>query len=131
MPFDSTKLRKTKGQDGIDPNIYSGPKTMPQDLPKLTNRELREKEMMSLIRKLKPEIRKAMKTALGIMEDTEVPAATRLASAKFVFQEYKGLLGDLYKDKYDEDEGEKIQDTAPVFSLKIIKNEDSKEEPKG
>jgi hypothetical protein len=79
--------------------------------------------MMSLIRKLKPEIRKAMKTALGIMEDTEVPAATRLASAKFVFQEYKGLLGDLYKDKYDEDEGEKIQDTAPVVRLTIVDND--------
>jgi hypothetical protein len=125
MTFDTTKTRKAKGQQGIDPNIYTGPKTMPQDLPKLTNRELREKEMMSLIRKLKPEIRKAMKVALALMEDKEVPAATRLAASKFVFQEYKGLLGDLYKDKYDDEQGDVIQDNTPVFSLYVNNNKDA------
>jgi hypothetical protein len=131
MPFDSTKLRKAKGQDGNDPNIYSGPKTMPQDLPKLTNRELREKEKMSLLRKLKPDQRKAYKNMLALMDNPDVSPSVRFSATKFIIEMYDGLLDSLYKDKYDTEEGEKIQDSAPVFSLKIIKNEDSTEEPKG
>jgi hypothetical protein len=130
MPFDSTKLRKDKGQQGNDPNIYSGPKTMPQDLPKLTNRELREKEKMSLLRKLKPDQRKAYKNMLALMDNPDVSPSVRFSATKFIIEMYDGLLDSLYKDKYDEEEGEKIQDSAPVFSLTMVKNDSNKEDTK-
>ena len=121
MPFDSTKVRKAKGKAGIDPNIYNGPKTMPQDLPKLTNRELRNKEFMSLLRRLKPHLRKAVNTAIQIMDNEAAPFSVRLAASKFIVDLNKSTLNDLYSDKYDDEAGEPVQEDAPKFSLVMLR----------
>ena len=126
MPFDSTKVRKAKGKAGIDPNIYNGPKTMPQDLPKLTNRELRNKEFMSLLRRLKPHLRKAVNTAIQIMDNDAAPFSVRLAASKFIVDLNKSTLNDLYSDKYDDEAGEAVQEDAPKFSLVMLRPEPEK-----
>ena len=129
MPFDSTKVRKAKGKAGIDPNIYNGPKTMPQDLPKLTNRELRNKEFMSLLRRLKPHLRKAVNTAIQIMDNEAAPFSVRLAASKFIVDLNKSTLNDLYSDKYDDEAGEAVQEDAPKFSLVMLRPQE--QESKG
>lgn len=130
MPFDSTKTRKARGDSGIDPKIYSGPKTMPQDLPKLTNRELRNKEFMSLLRRLKPHLRKAVNTAIQIMDNDKAPFSVRLAASKFIVDLNKATLNDLYSDKYDEELGEAVQEDAPKFSLVMLRPEPAVSEAK-
>lgn len=112
MPFDANVQKALKGQ-------------VVQEAQKLTNRELREKSLLSLARKFKPHQAKALKTMIALVEDKDTPPNVKYNAAKFVLEFSKELNKELYLDKYDEDEGNVIQEveSAPVFSLKMIRSE--------
>lgn len=99
----------------------------------LTNKEIREKEFLLLLRKLKPHISSAIGTAVKIMQNENSSEANRLKAASLLLQNYKEIMKDAYDPTYDEQEAEEInQESVPVFSLKMINTEDAEDaESKG
>ena len=118
MPFNPNVQKKLLGHKVKDVLVAD----------QLTNRELREKSLLSLARKFKPHLAKSLKTMIFLSEDQSVPASVRYQASKFVIEFHKSLVNDLYKDKYDEEGGEEIQSepAAPVFSLKMVTKEPEK-----
>jgi hypothetical protein len=96
----------------------------------LTRRELKEKEQMSILRKLKPNISQAIVVAAKIMNNEKAAEASRLKACTIILENYKELVGEVY-DGQDDEDGELIQDNTPktAFSLVMLpaKTEESKE----
>jgi hypothetical protein len=100
---------------------------------KFTAKELKQKEVMSLLRKLKPLMSKSVNTAAKIIDSEGATESGKLRAATVLLGFYKDLL----KEAYDHDI--KLEDVisdpqeidtsknAPVFSLTMLK-QDSKEE---
>ena len=94
------------------------------DADKPTNRSNRTKELLILVRKLKPIQSKAIQAAVNILDNKDASENGKLRSAALIIQTYKELLKDLYNPLYDSEESEELQqDNKPVFSLKIINND--------
>jgi hypothetical protein len=115
-----------KTADGeYDPkiNLNGRPKG---DGKKLTNREVREREFLSLLRKLKPLVAQSISTACKIMGNEEASHMNRLKAATIILSEYKSALENTYNENYDEAEAEEVQPAGKgaVFSLKMISNND-------
>lgn len=110
-----------KGQSG---NPEGRPKILDKD--KKTNKELRSDEFMSLVRKFKPHLSKAVKAAVDILENKEASESGKLRASALIIQTYKDLVKELYDFRYDEDEGEEIQEQNKMatFSLRMIGKED-------
>lgn len=125
---------QNKNNNMFDPNVQKkllGHKVKDVALKdELTNRELREKTLLSLARKFKPHLAKALKRMINLVENENTPPATQYQAAKFVIEFHKDLVGDLYKDKYDGEVGQEIQtESAPVFSLRMVENTKSDDLP--
>lgn len=115
---------KPKLADGtIDPNInVNGRPAKGQEKP-LTNRQIREREFLSLLRKLKPLVAQSIATACKIMGNEEASDANRLKAATIILEEWKSSLSHAYDKNYDEAEGEEVQPAgskAPIFSLTMM-----------
>lgn len=112
----------------IDPRIntkgnpdFGKKKYIPE---KPTNRFLREREFMSLLRKVKPHQADAIMTAVKIMKNNEASDANKLKGAALLISLYRELVSDVYDHNYDEEEAEPVQqDNSPVFSLKVINSD--------
>ena len=103
-------------------NVNGRPK-VPQ-LSKLTNRQIREKELLNLCRKFKPHLTKAVKTFTDILENPDSSETNKLKAAVFITQFYKEIIKDTFDYRYDNDQGKDVQeDNKPVFSLKMIEPE--------
>jgi hypothetical protein len=117
---------KVRSIDGaIDPRINLNGRPAKPDKP-LTNKQLREREFLSLLRKVKPLLAPAIATAFKISQSAEGKDVDKLKASALIIGLYKELLGDAYNFKYDEEEGQELQPTtkAPVFSLTMLKNTD-------
>lgn len=89
-----------------------------------TNKQLRARQLLLLTRKFKPNLSEALKTLNELIEAKETAPAVRYNASKFMIETSKKLTESIYKDSYDEDEGEDIeQETAPVFSLTMVRTE--------
>jgi len=108
----------TKG----NPNLknFAGNRSKRPDGTKLTNRELRERELMSLLRKLKPHVSDAIMQAVKIMKNPEAAHQNQLKAATILLQQYKETMQGVYDKDYDEEAGEEVQQATPVFSLKVV-----------
>ena len=96
---------------------------------KLTNRQLKERELLMLLRKIKPAVAEAIATATRIMKNPEAGANQQLRAATILLDNYRRLTLDLYDSAEPDAEGEEIQQiNAPVFSLKVIGQDDDGEE---
>jgi len=90
-------------------------------LEKKTNRELKEKELLMLLRKIKPHVSEAIIQAARIMKNEEASHQNQLKAATVLLDNYRKLTLDLYDGEGANEEGTAIQeDNAPVFSLKIV-----------
>ena len=65
MPLGKKGFRKTSEDGTKDPNIM----VQPRGERKLTRRELKDRELLMLARKLKPHVADALMTAVNIMKD--------------------------------------------------------------
>lgn len=92
---------------------------------KLTNRQLREREMLGLLRKLKPHVAEAIATAARVMKQPDMPTQHQLRAAVILLDNYKEMVGDLYDKGYDEEVAEEVQTSGPVFSMQIVNSEGS------
>ena len=108
----------------IDPNINANGRPSREE-KKLTNRELREREFMSLLRKLKPLVAQSIATAVKIMGNEEASHQNQLKAATIILAEFKSSLEHVYDAAYDADEGIEAQPTgpkAPIFSLTMVRD---------
>lgn len=109
---------------GVSGNLQGRPKIARP--PEHTNRTLREKSLLELLRKLRPLQTKAIQSAVKILDNNEATDANKLKAAGMVVSLYKELIHEVYNKDYDEEEAEAIQeDTRPIFSLKIIGDENT------
>lgn len=125
MPF---KSKKELG-GAVDKNINKLGRLKRENAP--TNRELREREFMSLLRKLKPLVADSINTAANIMKNKEALDSNRLKAAIILLDNYKEMVEDVYDNEIAEEVGEEVQQpNTPVFSLKVI-NTDTPEDKTG
>lgn len=91
-----------------------------------SRREIRNAELLSIIRKVKPHLSDSIMTAATIMRNKESGAGNQLKAAVILLNAYKELVNDLYEGD-DDEEGIEIQPNTPTFSLRMI-NEDKPED---
>jgi len=110
-----------------NPSWEKGKSAWPAGRPKTarpaeeTNRSLREKHLLELLRKFKPLQTKAIQTAVKILDNAEAADANKLKAAGMVVSIYKDLIKEVYAKDYDEEEAEDSQvDNSPVFSLRML-----------
>lgn len=98
-------------------------------LDKPTNRELKERELIMLLRKIKPHVADAITQAVKIMKNDEAAHQNQLKAAALLLESYRKLSLDLYggEEVADEEGTEVQQNNAAVFSLKVINQEETKE----
>ena len=117
------------GQIHEDINVKGRP--LKKDQKSLTRREAKDKEMLTLARKLKPGAQVALKEALKILNNDKASEAAKLKAAEIYLKYFHLTVNTLYApsaaDEIPESETkvEDVQpDNRPVFSLKIIGNEE-------
>lgn len=120
------KARKDNGGQ-IDSAINTRGRPLKKDEKTLTRREAKDKEMLTLARKLKPGAQVALKEALKILNNDKASEAAKLKAAEIYLKYFHLTVDKLYQpsaaDELPEEEVkvEAVQpDNRPVFSLKII-----------
>lgn len=130
MPFVSTKDNGGKR----DSNINKLGRPLKKDEKTLTRREAKDKEMLTLARKLKPGAQVALKEALKILNNDKASESAKLKAAEIYLRYFHLTVDKLYQpsgaDELPEDQTnvEDVQpDNRPVFSLRMINTEPSEE----
>lgn len=90
------------------------------DREKKTNREIRTRSMLQLLRKFSPHQSKAIMAAVKIMDNAEASDQNKLKASALIIQTYRELLNEVYSKDYDDNQGEEIQDNSPIFSLRML-----------
>lgn len=102
---------------------------------KKNNRELRTLELISLMRRLKPNVSKAVNTAVKILDSRVAKDADKLKASALILTAYKDTIGELYPKAYDDEEGTEISKQsappAPVFSLRVLNNAPTAKDTQG
>lgn len=106
-------------------NLAGRPKKSEQQ-EKKTNRELRQEELLSLVRKFKPLQTKAIQAAVKVIDNSQSNDSSKLRAAALIIETHRALLKDLYDYRYDEESAEEvtIDPPTPKFSLKMLENEE-------
>ena len=122
------KRSENGGQIHEDINVKGRP--LKKDQKSLTRREAKDKEMLTLARKLKPGAQVALKEALKILNNDKASEAAKLKAAEIYLKYFHLTVDKLYQpsgaDELPEDQVEvsDVQpDNRPVFSLKILNTE--------
>lgn len=113
------------GQRGFtkgDPNINRKGRVFGSTNKPMSRRELKEKELISLLRKIKPHAALAINQAVNILGNKEAAHTSQLKAAVIILDAYQRLVKDVY-DGDEDAEGVEVQPSAPVFSLRMINNE--------
>jgi hypothetical protein len=94
-------------------------------MDKPTNRELKERELVMLLRKIKPHVAEAIMQAAAIMKNAEASHQNQLKAATILLDNYRRLTLDMYdgEDQADEAGTEVQQNNAAIFSLKVVNEE--------
>jgi hypothetical protein len=112
-------------QKGVSGNAAGRPKVKTTE--KLTNRILRERSFLEMVRKFRPLQAKALAAAVSIIDNKEAQDANKLKAAALLIGTYKDLIKETYDYKYDESENEEMQkaEAMPKFSLHVLTKEES------
>ena len=128
------KARKDNGGQ-IDSAINTRGRPLKKDEKTLTRREAKDKEMLTLARKLKPGAQVALKEALKILNNDKASEAAKLKAAEIYLKYFHLTVNTLYApsaaDEIPESETkvEDVQpDNRPLFSLKMLPQPEEKEE---
>ena len=93
-----------------------------------SRRSIREQELLTLLRKIKPHLTESIKVAAGIMKNEEASHMNQLKAATILLNAYKELVNDVYDGVDKDDEGTEVQPAAPVFSLTVLDSDKAKAE---
>jgi hypothetical protein len=94
---------------------------------KLTRRQLKDRELLLLLRKIKPHIADSILTAAKIMGDEKAQDANKLRAATLLLQQYKDLVDAVYSGKQEVEEDDDDNSHGALFSLKVVNNESQEE----
>lgn len=123
MPFIATK-----DNGGVpDKNVNRKGRPLKKDEKTLTRREAKDKEMLTLARKLKPGAQIALKEALKILNNDKASEAAKLKAAEIYLKYFHLTVDKLYAasgaDELPESETQ-VEDLQPkhkpAFSLHMI-----------
>ena len=131
MPFIATK-----DNGGVpDKNVNRKGRPLKKDEKTLTRREAKDKEMLTLARKLKPGAQVALKEALKILNNDKASEAAKLKAAEIYLKYFHLTVDKLYQpsgaDELPEDQMkvEDVQpDNRPIFSLRMLPDPETKTE---
>jgi hypothetical protein len=100
----------------------SGRPTDDERLNRLSKRQLKQKELLMLLRKIRPHVADSIMRAALIMKDEKAGAQNNLRAATILLEQYRKLVMDLYDGEVDpEEEAPEIQqENRPIFSLKVV-----------
>lgn len=118
------KKREVLGH--IDPNInqlglIKKPKPM-------NNRELREREQLSLLRKLKPHLTDAIKVATNILKCEQSSDVNKLKASVIILNAYKEVVNDLYRDDGEDNTPSMPTESAPSYSYDVLEVREDRDE---
>ena len=120
------KARKDNGGQ-IDPAINKLGRPLKKDEKTLTRREAKDKEMLTLARKLKPGAQVALKVALKILNNDKASEAAKLKAAEIYLKYFHLTVDKLYQPSGADElpEGQtKVEDVQPqhkpAFSLHML-----------
>ena len=126
------KRSENGGQIHEDINVKGRP--LKKDQKTLTRREAKDKEMLTLARKLKPGAQVALKEALKILNNDKASEAAKLKAAEIYFKYFHLTVDKLYQpsgaDELPEEQTkveDVLPDNRPVFSLKILNSDTDSE----
>ena len=127
------KRSENGGQIHEDINVKGRP--LKKDQKSLTRREAKDKEMLTLARKLKPGAQVALKEALKILNNDKASESAKLKAAEIYLKYFHLTVNTLYApsaaDEIPESETkvEDVQpDNRPIFSLRMLPDPESKTE---
>ena len=108
-----------------DARINRNGRPLVVDAEKPTNKSLRNKAFLQLLRKFAPHLTGAVNTAVGIMGNKDASEAGKLKASALIIGTYRDLLKEAYNQQYDEDDATPIMEdnNKPVFSLRMLKTE--------
>ena len=105
-----------------------GRPTTAEKVKKFTKRELRERELLMILRKLRPHVADSIIAAAKIMKNEQALDSNKLKAATILLDNYRKLVLDLYDGEDQEGEGTEVQqENRPLFSLKVIENTEGEE----
>ena len=120
-------VKKSENGGVVDPKINLAGRR-PNDGTKPTNRDLRARELLMLLRKIRPHVADAIMSAAAIMKNETAADQNKLKAATILLDNYRKLTLDLYDGDDPESEGTEVQaQNTNTFSLKMI-NGDKPEE---
>ena len=123
------KRSENGGQIHEDINVKGRP--LKKDQKSLTRREAKDKEMLTLARKLKPGAQVALKEALKILNNDKASEAAKLKAAEIYLKYFTMTVDKLYApsaaDEIPEEETNvehlQPQNNQPILSLRIVEPE--------
>jgi hypothetical protein len=118
------KKREENGGQ-LDPSINANGRPL-KTAKGRTKRAVRDGELLSLLRKVKPHIAEAVNTAVGIMKNAEATHMNKLKACVILLENYKQLVGDVYEGEEDDNEVQEVQPQGPLFSLHVLPTKDNK-----
>jgi hypothetical protein len=95
---------------------------------KLTNRDLKERELLMLLRKIKPHVAESILTAAKIMKNEKSSEGGKLRAAVILLDNYRKLSLDLYggEEEADNDATEvQEENNTPMLSLRVLDSTDN------
>ena len=123
MPFVSTKDNGGKP----DKNINRRGRPLKGDEKTLTRREAKDKELLTLARKLKPGAQVALKEALKILQNDKATENAKLKASEIYLKYFTLVMDKLYApsapDELPEEETvvEEVQPQGqPILSMRIV-----------
>lgn len=92
---------------------------------KLNRGEIKDKELLALMRKVKPHLAKAYGEVAKILNKEEASDQNKLKAAAFFDSVYRQMINEVYDvENVTEVEEVQPQQTGAVFSLKMINTEE-------
>jgi hypothetical protein len=98
-----------------------GRPTAAEKAKKFTKRELKERELLMVLRKIRPHVADSIVAATNIMKNVEAADTNKLKAATIILDNYRRLVLDLYDGEDPESEATEVQqENKPAFSLTVI-----------
>ena len=98
----------------IDPAINSKGRPPVDSTKKLTRREIKEKEFLSLARKIRPHVAASIAAAVEIMKKDDATDTNKLKAAAFLLTEYQKLI----KETYSMEDADEDTDLTELLGVK-------------
>lgn len=101
-----------------------GRPTTAEKVKKFTKRELKERELLMILRKLRPHVADSIVAAAKIMKNEQALDSNKLKAATILLDNYRRLVIDLYDGEDPESEATEVQqENKPLFRLHAVEDE--------